>query len=86
MVEFIQQLVLSYESERENSDTSDPADHVLDFFTPYEDQNSSSKDEMEFPQLLYDNTPLSDSASRQAIIACVLLLQIIFHMLQLISY
>ena len=69
-VEFIQQLVLSYESERENSDTSDiddPADHALDFFTPYEDQDSSSEDEMEFPQPLYDNAPLSDSASWQAI-------------------
>ena len=70
-VDFIQQLVLSYESERESSDTSDiddPTDHALDFFTPYEDQDSSSEEEMELPQPLYDNAPLSNCASQQAIV------------------
>ena len=53
----------------ENSDTSDIDDHnhALDFFTPYEDQDSTSEEEMEVAHPLYDNAPLSDFASWQAI-------------------
>ncbi len=65
--DFIQELVLSYDSESDTMDSDDATDHALDFFTPYTDQDSSSEEEMEFPQPLYDNAPLSDSASRQAI-------------------
>ena len=63
--DFNQQLVLSYESGSDTSDV-DPIDHALNF-TPYTDQDSASEEEMEFPQPLYDNAPVSDSASRQAI-------------------
>ena len=63
--DFIQQLVLSYESGSDTSDV-DPIDHALNFM-PYTDHDSTPEEEMEFPQPLYDNAPLSDLASRQAI-------------------
>ena len=69
-VGFVHDLVLSYESDGENGDISDiddHSDHALDFFTPYEDQDSTSEEEMEVAHPLYDSAPLSDFASRQAI-------------------
>ena len=70
MLDFVQQLVHSFEPETDTDDTSDIddyTDHGSDLFTPYVDEDSASEEEMDFPQPLYDNAPLSDSASRQAI-------------------
>ena len=70
-VGFVHDFVLSYESDGENGDTSDiddHSDHALDFFTPYEDQDSISEEEIEVAHPLYDSAPLlSDFATRQAI-------------------
>ena len=70
VLDFVQQLVHSFEPETDTNDTSDIddyTDHGSDLFTPYVDEDSTSEEEMDFPQPLYDNAPLSDSASRQTI-------------------
>ena len=80
---FVHDLVLSYESDGESSDTSDiddhdHGDHALYFFTPYEDQDSTSEEEMEVVHPLYDNAPLSDFAKLVGRQLCILLSQTIF--------
>ena len=75
-MEFVEELMQSVGDEVESGSGSDWSDHEVyrellhheaHVFLPYEEDDSSSDEEMACPLPLYDNAPLSVSASWQAI-------------------